>query len=635
MSSTLSERFKRLPEEQQLRNEESARQAKDANDLLKKSKATRQEAEKVAKEEIEKTRRMQREEIEMNPEIVDLKRRLRTAEREKDNWERKQKDLERSYQMELDSLKREESVNLNRFNSAQDEEMRLRREQEKVQKERSEKEQRYKDLEGQLEYMKREEESQILDDMEVIKGKINELESKRLNEKDFKGNLNQIQTELRIIEEQQDRLTDELSKLSDKDHQVTEDLFKAQSLNQDAKRLEEEKVKELDYLRQSGQGTFDFEKAFVESERKVIELEGQRASLQREREVFNKSIEEKAKNINFIRSEIDRLKEELIEIENSQANDSNNLYDLENRLRGTEYELKDAKDHLKNVRDEREYYLEEKKRSNEKIGQVEGELSTARKALQETENEEKRAKELGEEIRKRRNDTESLIKTHNDRLFNLNQSYFDLQNKMKEFERIDEEITNQKSILTDIQNNLSNWRAQRRGPLQEEFDSLRNWLASHPKIESIPTGRSTAAWNELERIRRRINEIQNRFPSVPAVFENPDQLKSQIGAKEEELKSRLTARLGPISPRLASQFEREAEAIMRAEIAATHERKQEAIEREASELSKLRVSIKPQVALDEEAQNRMWKLNQEGETGVIADQVLQLCQSHNITVKHN
>ena len=73
---------------------------------------------------------------------------------------------------------------------------------------------------------------------------------------------------------------------------------------------------------------------------------------------------------------------------------------------------------------------------------------------------------------------------------------------------------------------------------------------------------------------------------------------------------------------------------MRAEVAATHENKQIAIEREANELSKLRLSLKPQVALDEEAKRRLWRLNEEtGETGAIADQVLELCRSRNITLK--
>ena len=45
---SLSERFKRLPEEQLLRNEESARQAREASELLKRVRSTRQEAEKVA-----------------------------------------------------------------------------------------------------------------------------------------------------------------------------------------------------------------------------------------------------------------------------------------------------------------------------------------------------------------------------------------------------------------------------------------------------------------------------------------------------------------------------------------------------------------------------------------------------------
>ena len=133
---SLSERFKRLPEEQQLRSEESDRQARDASELLRRLRVTRQEAEKLAKEEIERTRRTQREELEIHPEIVELKKRLRIAEREKDLWERKKKDQERFYNVELESLKREEAAQLNRFNSAQEEELKSIREYENMQRER-------------------------------------------------------------------------------------------------------------------------------------------------------------------------------------------------------------------------------------------------------------------------------------------------------------------------------------------------------------------------------------------------------------------------------------------------------------------------------------------------------------------
>ena len=190
--------------------------------------------------------------------------------------------------------------------------------------------------------------------------------------------------------------------------------------------------------------------------------------------------------------------------------------------------------------------------------------------------------------------------------------------------------------MNEIQTRWTEWKVNRLGPLQQEIESLRNWLSSHPKVEAVSavsTSRSTAAWSELERVRNRIKEFNYRYPV--ANFENPDNLRSQLSVKEEEIKVRLASRNYPASQRFLSQLEREAEALMRAEVAATHESKQAAIEKEANELSKLRLALKPQVALDEEAKRRLWRLNEEtGETGVIAEQVLELCQSRNITLKH-
>lgn len=630
---SLSERFKRLPEEQQLRSEESARQASEASELLKRLRTTRQEAERVAKEEIERTRRVQREELEVHPEVVDLKRRLRNAERERDIWERKQKDQERSYQTELDNLKREETSALNRFNFAQEEEMKARQEQESMQRERTEKEAKFKELDMKMDNLKREEESQFINDTTVLKKQIQSLEGSQPNF-DLKANLSQIENEIRSIEDSQDRNMAEREKLAEKELQAAKDLEKARELHEKAKSIEGDKLAELDFIKSttiSGTETFS---SVEEAEERVQELETFYNSVKREQEFCNKTIEEKGKRIELIRSEIERLKDELNELERSQSADYGAFYDLENKEKRFDFDLREAREHLHDIKERRDYFLQEKKRNEERLGQLEQEIGAARRAKVEAEAEEKRASDLCAEIGKRCNETDLTLKNQTDRLEQLNRTAMDLRVKLENYERVNSEIDQLKSALNEVQHRRNEWRINRFAPIQNEFERLKIWLLSHPKIEAISTGRSVAAWNDLERIRKRINELQNKYPVLPVTFENPETVRGLLEDKEQEIKSRLAARSGPISQRLASQLEREAEALMRAEVAATHERKQEAIEREANELSQLRLSLKPQVALDQEAQNKLWQVNQEtGETGAIAAQVLQLCQSRNITVK--
>ena len=633
---SLSERFKRLPEEQLLRNEESARQAREASELLKRVRSTRQEAEKVAKEEIDRTRRIQREEVEMHPEVVELKKRLRNAERDKEIWERKQKDMERAYQIELDALKRDETNLVNRFNYAQEEEMKFRHEQEKILRERQEKEQRLGDLENQFNTLKREEETQFIGDVDVLKNQIKESESS-LPSGDFEAmtvQLKQIENEIRNLQDSIDDSLNELKTFEPKERQAAEDLLEAQRILKDAKDIEEEKKRGLESIKGSIGGGGGYESAqrqFIEAENHLKDIEGSRDRLKRDTEICSKSLEEKSSRIQKIREEIQRLQEESSRIEMSQHEDYNKLYDLENRLNRHEIDLKDAKDHFSEAKNNREFYLEEKMKSGERIGKIEQEIVAAQKARQEAEAEEKRAMELCDEIGKRCNDLEVAARIKKDRVEGLNQKALELQHKTMDFDRIKTEIGSKQKILNEIQTRWTQWKVNRLGPLQQDIDNIRSWLSSHPKNEAISTSRSTAAWNELERVRNRIKELKVRCPTVN--FEDPDNLRSELNAKEEEIKNRL-AITHPASQRYLTQLEREAEALMRAEVAATHEKKQEAIDKEASELSKLRLSLKPQVALDEEAKRRLWRLNEEtGETGVIADQVLELCQSRNITLK--
>jgi hypothetical protein len=637
--SSLSERFKRLPEEQILRTDESARQARETSELLKRLRVTRQEAEKLAKEEIERTRRIQREEVEMHPEVTELKKRLRNAERDKEIWERKQRDLEKSYKLELDSLKRDEGNLIARYNSALEEEFKSRSEQEKFEHDREEKDRRFRALEVKLDDMRREEEPQFINDMEVLKRQINELEGK-LPFGDFESNKKQlelIENEIRNLQEDKDRSDQERLKLAEKEKQVAQDLLKAQSLVKDAKSFEEEKKRELENLKEIAGGAEAYETAQIvlfDAEKQIKELESSHVNLIKERDNKNRTLEEKSKHINAIRSEIDRLQNELTSLETSQFDDYNTIYELENQINRYDIDLKYANELVNASRSNLEFLTRERSRISESVAKLESDISELHRSHQESENEEKRAIQLCDEIGKRCNEVEKNSLLQTDRVKKLNRKALDLQEKLADFDRIKADINNKTALLNQVQNRWNEWRVNRRGPIQDEFDGLRNWLSSHPKLEAVSTKKSQAASNDLERVRNRIIEVQNRYPTTPHNFEDPNQLKDALNAKEAEIQSRLESRSGPASPRFLNQLEREAEAIMRAEIAATHERRQEAIDRDANELSKLRLSLHPQVILDEEARRRMWRLNQEtGETGPIAEQILQLCQTQNITVK--
>jgi hypothetical protein len=629
--SSLSERFKRLPEEQQLRNEESTRQSKEASELLKRLRATRQEAEQVAKEEIERTRRIQREEIEMHPEVIDLKKRLREAERSKAIWERKQKESAEQFEREMRALKRDEENLLGRFNAAQEEENRMREEDERLRRDYEVKEARFKDLEGQLRDLKANEEPQFVNDMKVLSERIGELEGKFSQEEEAKRAIRAIEREIASVQEEREKIEGEQRDFREKEVKVGEDLLKARQMLEEAKRIEGEKQREFDSFGLGWNGVKEAEEESLETERRLKELQESR-----ERAILDLSRRQemrrtRGQRIERLRSEIDRLQGELSGLEEQDWQDRVRLGDLEHELKGLDIETCDARDRAEYAKRR----IAEAKRNEAEQTKLAGELEQVRGIRAEAQNEEKRAVQLCAEIGDRCNEAARQLAQQVARIERLDKRILELGEELNGFEGLQEELQRQQGDLKMVQTRWREWQDRTQRPLLEEHTALQDWLARHARSETLPQRglRSQALWQDLQGIRSRISNLAPKAIDVEA-FEEPQAVREALAAKEAQIGARLESQTGPLSQRFTTQLKREAEALMRAQIAAAHESKQEAIDREARELSTLRVSLNPQVAIDREARTRLWKLNQEtAETGQFANQVLELCQSNNITVE--
>ena len=637
---SVSERFKRLPEEQLLRNEESARQAREASELLKRLKSTRQEAERLAKEEIERTRRMLNEEVEVNPEIVELKRKLRNADREKESWERKQKDHERSLNFELETLKKEEVNLLNRFNQEKEAEINFQKGLENFKNERSEKEEKFNELGRKLDKMKQEEEPRFNDDLNVLRRKINDLEH-QVSTDDYdsvRRQLSQIENEIRTLQESYDRTKQESSNYEEKKKKAGLDLLKAQEMVQDSKVIENDKIKQLEDLKEridpENYKNANAQKELIEAETQLKELKSTHEGLLRDKNARNEMITAKTRKIKHLQSEIRKLQDESVRLELELSDDHDANFDIENQVIRSEMTLKDAQERLNYIRGSVEFYASERSRYGDQVSKLENEISNLRKTRAAAEIEEKKADELCDEIERHCVNLDTTINRNFNRISDLNDQALNLQSKLRNFDALNKEIEEAKKLLNQVHVEFSEWQKGIKGPIQEEYEKLNAWLNAHPLPGVISAPKSNLIWNDHEKIRNRINELQSRSKVLPINFDDPERLRIEIGNKEKEICEKLASRKGPMSPRFVNQLEREAEVLMRAQAAAAVELKQESIERETFALSKLRFSRHPQVALDEEARNKLWKLNQEtAETGPIADQVLELCQNKNITVK--
>ena len=226
---SISERFNRVPAEQALRFEESQHQAQQASNLLSRLRSTREEAERLALDEISRTKAMQREEIEQHPEIQDLKRRLRNAQTAREAYNRQVKSHQDTKNQELSRLKAQEEQLLRRFADIKGEEERQYAAFERDQKARQVDESRLNALQTDFDGLKGYEDAQFVKPVKYMQDSIMETERELANFKATHPEPELVRAELKSIDAQVIKEEEALEK-------VRSDMF-----NWEAKREEAQK----------------------------------------------------------------------------------------------------------------------------------------------------------------------------------------------------------------------------------------------------------------------------------------------------------------------------------------------------------------------------------------------------------
>ncbi len=639
---SLSDRFKRLPEEQALRFQESQSQARDASALLTRLRTTREEAERLALDEINRTKTLQREEVDQHPEIQDLKRRLRSAEASRDAWMQKSKAQQENKAAEVKRLRAQEDQLLRRFNDAKDSELRQQADFDREQRARHDDEARLRNLQIELDNLKREEDFQFVQQVNSAQVALNEAERDLAHFKTTHPESEVLRAENKQIEAQMIKEQEELEQiraaqfeLESKREVAQADLSKAESLFEESRDQERSCKDELE-RKKAEEGTDEASKIIRDAEQVRTQLLEVKRQFDDQVKTQHNRLASAEPRLTAIRNEMRRLMEEegqqlkiineaYSELKQAQMNCSR----VQDDLKTAEIRVKDAQQLARQAEDRRAHKAEQ-------IRELQVQYDRLNRAHHDAGTEVAHARDIISTMEKELRNGDILIAEKQRKLSDLSVISSELSDKLTKAYRYDKlkaAVSEKRDNLAVIQSNWYQWKSERIQPLLKEMNELE--AKQRFPLKPAPVSKQTdSLWREIESIRERIMNIEKEPSSPPVNFESPEALQAQLQQKEVEIRARLMSRTSPASPRFSHQLEREAEAIMRAEAAASLERKQEAIEREASALSSMRIEKNPQLALDEEAKARLWSLNEESaETGTIAQTVLDLVHSKNISLR--
>lgn len=637
---SLSDRFKRLPEQQAQRNEESTRQAREASQLLGRLRQTREEAERLAIEEITRTKQMQREEVDQHPEIVELRRKLRVAERDHESALRRQEAQRKTARGELEQLLRQETEAASRFVAAQDAEAKLAQEAERVRDETEDARRQIRGLEERLVEAKRAAETQFVREYEAARKTLEDAErelgvvAERQRDQDAAiQQRDRLVSEAAAIHAQQERRQGELADAFARRDQAAADQQRARSLAQESKTRHDAQMEELQRLRTR---VVEPGRMLQDAERLVTELQGVQGQLRRDKDAIQAKYDAKQKRVELMRNEISQLEHELFA-------DYDAMCALDGKMLRVDGDLQHAQERGHEARQLVDMAVEQQRSQQAAIETIERELVALGKTRAEAEREADQAASRINDFSARIAGLENAGGADSRRLEMLQERINTINARHPatlrgQMDALKDAIERQRHVLGDIQRHWAEWRQVHQTPLQEELDRIRVRLAELEQKPSVKPSAfpSITLGRELEALRERIRAAQERQHALDTLPDpdDPDKIRTRLAEKEIEVKGRLMSRSSPASPRFSRQLEMEAEAIMRAEAAAALERKQQAIERETTELSQLRLHRNPRFALDEDAKAKLWNLNEESvENGVIAQRVLELCQSKNIKIK--
>jgi len=665
MAETIGSRFggqpvKAVAEMQEARGRESNEQAYNAEQLTTRLGETRAEAERLAKEEIDRSRTLQQEDLEESREWREWNRRLNEVQTAKDRWEQER-------------AKEKQRIEADRNNAL------------KAIEEKQRALQSWMELDRQL----GETRTEMLERLNLEKANLQEAEGKlsslQARQHDLRSRLEPLMDEQRSLTQEEERLrAEELPGIDSQlraERQKRDQLESQRASLQQAMETEQRRAKQwedrrvellllaeearrvfgaADGIKEERQaGVHSLREQLRESENKAeraqellresTSVKGQALSMREERSTELRGLKQQKESLVSERNRIDEqiavLQKRLREATEKLDLVSLHEHHLENDLSVLESDAKQAEERKKQA-EELAVIARERQAS------LRQSLAAALRGLQE-------AEQRRDEAERERIDTERLYEVHyqqhrqgtpsiGDRFAGIEQN---LMSSINQVAMLEQGLQDRRSRHDSIRNHLWRIDAQLKPILEEnnilgaELAKLRQHVGtvqervSHlqGQLDKISAG---ANQGEYQRITSEIHRLRSAAASLDDQLRqegtNPHLIQfSQIHQERPLIEERIreTMRYHP-SPALREQLNREAEAVLRAEAAAALQSRQQRIADETKKLARFQFERHPSIVVDDQATGRIVDSNLPGGEGGtysdVAAVVVQMVEQQHI-----
>jgi chromosome segregation ATPase len=662
-AGSLASRFSTLPRMQEEREQESSTQAFQAEALTKRLWETKVQAERIMKEEMDLTQRLEAELINAHPEWNQWHRKKMDIERQSSDWERGKMEERRHLEAQINQFKsalKAREVQLERLFEEQvkmDKDFQnLNQERDKLYVQLNEAKAGEDDAKGRLESVRSQQNPVEQQVMEIER----QLSSQQVRLEEVNSALHRAQESFRQRESTMNELrrrfqatSEDIQRWEGKRKEAEQDVDRAKMLAMEAQSAADEHRGIFEALKVTMEGSQTKTRRAQDAAQHALSLKNKAVSLKLQYKERLESLKSENSGLATRRDELQRQIDELlsqqatiIEAFNKNADTQTNLeYEVHCLDHDEERADKFYRDALEVQRQIESSAVSNRDQYNNEVSLIDSFMAKKIEAERERQEAERILKEAESALQN--------LKPHLDeftsRQIELESAYVEERGRINSLEAERNEINRFLATQRDL---LENGK-QRLGPLREEFNATNMMLINFGhsisklnrrlgeiekqfesrRVNFLP--RIDQLQNEINDYRNNIGNLEVRLGSLDIPEANPytAQLHS-VNSEREQVRARIVENLCANPPEsLINQMKRETEAVMRAELAEGLHSRQVQIENEAKRLAEVKTADRPGLILDDHAKGRMFGehlTEKRQDYGHLASVVVELAEQHHI-----
>lgn len=660
MSSSVSQRFQRIPALQKEREAEYGKQAAEADRLLQRLRDTRIEAERAAKEEIEQTRRLQLEEFYRHPEYTGWLKELKDMESKAKEWSREGERRSQQLREIIAGLERQLNRKQEELERVRAEIGRRGDEEARLRKEITDLESEFGTLQASFNEAKREQESldgRMAPAHEECRRLRTEIDKLKIEKDGVKGEWEKLRSResmlvstregiLREIE----GLRGELANWEQRMAEIGEQINRAMGLFTEAQSMAQQRQKAVEQANREREGLGQQVEAFLRQKTESMELfdriKGEAARRQEAVNAMEGSLEPLRVRYKEIMAEIARLSEESGRLKSQYDQTERDLMSERTELNRVINNMNPAEQQINQAIEAHRQAEQAFAASVSRAADAYNAAAEFEKKAMEAHAEVHQAKDLEKSAITLMDETKNKLTVCHQRLSSCDGEVGQLRNQYSGMvnpevleARIGEKTRELEQLESVYVRTTKDYRDAR-----EKRESLENVcgrvgsrlrsLQSQLEQQAVkgPGSLADRIRADIAGLDRELEKHKSELGSIGGI--NPfEQQLMDLRARSSQLEGQIYSSWSAANapPRLLDQLKREAEVVMRAEAAITLERQQETVLNDASRMTRYHISTKPRFDLDDEAKGTLLREHTENRPPrEIATRVLEMCEQRHI-----